>query len=349
MDIYSLKDLLKDSIEGSMFAAQRKELVARCPYCGHTSSAGKKHLYISVQEDKPIMYNCFKCNERGIVDQEILMKLGVRDINTIKEVNIYNQEVRENSDRSTYTKKRDVSSINYNKLYDNFMQSGNKLPNEIIQKKLDYLNGRLGLNYPIQRYIDSRIVFDLSNDAIYYKIRKYKRMTDDDFVILNNEYIGFITADQSGIVLRHIYDNELPRYIIINMSGNDEMVKSYTIPCSLSIPTGPIKIHLSEGQFDILSIFFNVCNQEPGIYLATSGSNYISAIQYLASRYGLFNIEWHFYFDNDDAGTISKEVTKNYIKRHGFYFTGDVYFHSNNKKKDFGVPLSDIDEEYELF
>ena len=50
----NIADRLKSAIPDSQFAAGKKEIVLRCPYCGHTSSPGKKHMYIVVSKDKQV-------------------------------------------------------------------------------------------------------------------------------------------------------------------------------------------------------------------------------------------------------------------------------------------------------
>ena len=118
----------------------------------------------------------------------------------------------------------------------------------------------------------------------------------------------------------------------------------YTIPTMVDLnSTERIKLHIAEGSFDILSIFLNLRNKEPGIYTSISGSNYISVIMHFLTQLKLPYLELHIYPDNDKHGdmyTMRKLMNKipdPYIP---------IYIHRNTcpGEKDFGVPIHRINE-----
>jgi len=59
------------------------EYRTRCPYCGDSLRENTGHLYIriSLNDNYPIVYNCFKCGVSGILREEQLSKLGIDDVN----------------------------------------------------------------------------------------------------------------------------------------------------------------------------------------------------------------------------------------------------------------------------
>ena len=144
---------LKSLIPNSQFAAGKKELVLRCPYCGHTSSAGKKHMYIGLSPDKPYMFNCFKCEAGGLVNRTFLNLLNIRDEELIQAIDIHNKEMRISRSNS-YSSNRireplvayDAFEVNYN----------------IYPDKVNYINGRLGTNLSVSEMMNMKIIFDFS-------------------------------------------------------------------------------------------------------------------------------------------------------------------------------------------
>lgn len=72
-----LRDFLLRKFPDGRNASGHKEVRIRCRFCGDSSTDRKAtHLYFSLGfEDKPPMYYCFKCGQRGILSPEVLMAL----------------------------------------------------------------------------------------------------------------------------------------------------------------------------------------------------------------------------------------------------------------------------------
>ena len=84
-------------------------------------------------------------------------------------------------------------------------------------------------------------------------------------------------------------------------------------------------------------------NQEPGIYSSIAGNNYMGLVYYFLCNYMLPYSEFHIYPDNDASGSkwkINRVI--GYLKSLGI----PCYIHRNMypDEKDFGVPMSRIDE-----
>lgn len=338
----TLKDRLKESIINSEWAASRREIVCRCPFCGHTSSINKKHMYISAREDKPIMYNCFKCNSSGIADYKFLQLLGIKDTRLIQEVQAFNSsKLSENPkhlNRKNFSS-YDTYSINKSKYKKAFYTETDY---SIIKRKLDYINGRLKTNLNQTELINQKVLLDIR--MFYNDIRNVFTASESDMQTLMNEYIGFLSVDNSCLSLRHIINNNLPRWIIANVTNRGDKAllnKAFGIPTKVY---GTNTIYISEGQFDILSVYNNLTHKSPGFYVAASGSKYTSTLEYIVEKFGLMNVNLEVFFDNDDTGKANMNFMKYYVNKFRFIYNGTIRFHMNKMSKDFGVPLNEIDD-----
>jgi hypothetical protein len=107
------------------------------------------------------------------------------------------------------------------------------------------------------------------------------------------------------------------------------------------ISTEPVKIHLAEGQFDILSIFYNLnnCNREQNIYIACGGKSYAQALEFILLETGIINYEIHYYPDIDVS---DKDFFD--IQRKIQLLPANIFIHRNTYpgEKDFGVPMNRI-------
>ena len=116
------------------------------------------------------------------------------------------------------------------------------------------------------------------------------------------------------------------------------------MPCELNINIPQrIKVNIAEGEFDILSIFYNLRKDNNQIYMSISGSGYEGVVRYVLSTLKLFYIELHLYPDNDKHG--DPRVLK-IVKDLAAPFNIPVYIHRNNmpNQKDFGVDITKIRE-----
>ena len=136
------------------------------------------------------------------------------------------------------------------------------------------------------------------------------------------------------------------RYINYNLiNKTDDRKNFYIIPTEVDILNPePINIHIAEGQFDILSIFYNLnhCNRRQNIYMACGGKSYYQALEFILQETGIINFNVHYYPD--------KDVTDN-----EFYYStlgkitmlnSKIFIHRNifDGEKDFGVPANRIKE-----
>lgn len=325
---------LKALIPNSQFAAGKKELVLRCPYCGHTSSAGKKHMYIGLSKDKPYMFNCFKCEAGGLVNRTFLNLLDIRDEELIQAIDIHNKEMRlsrGNSYSANHLREPQVA-------YDAFEVNYNLYPDKVA-----YINNRLGTNLSVSEMMNMKIIFDFS----FFKrqIMRYLGATESDFERIQRDYVGFLSVNNTSLSMRCIRqtDNKY-RYLICKLDDRDIYNKAFCIPSSIPYTSDRIMVHIAEGQFDIISIYNNMTNRSTGIYFAAAGNKYSAILKYILSK-GIMYMDIHLYFDNDSAGEIAKRQIEYFIKNNIAFFRGSrVFAHVNQADKDYGVSIDKIQD-----
>ena len=170
---------------------------------------------------------------------------------------------------------------------------------------------------------------------------------------LNDNFVGFLSLDNNFVNMRRlcregvVYDSIDKRYINYNIHGKkDNTEKMYVMPTvlDLTIPR-KVNIHVAEGPFDILSIRYNLRQNESdfSIFAAVTGSGYRGLVMHLINTFKIFYFDLHVYPDNDKFGDTRMVEELNYlISPYG----ATLYEHRNiyPGEKDFGVSLSNIDE-----
>ena len=96
-NLYGLNfiNMIKSSIQNARDVAGQHEILTRCPFCGDSANPRNAHFYISVPNtpDEVSFYDCKKCPAHGILNDEVLRKLGCQDNNTIIQVQTHNSRV----------------------------------------------------------------------------------------------------------------------------------------------------------------------------------------------------------------------------------------------------------------
>lgn len=325
---------------GAKTASGGKEIVKRCHICGDSKDKTDAHMYIGLNNGR-IVYNCFKCNANGLVDGLFLRGMGCYDHNIIIAVQEQNKQ-NQNSNQSN------PNRYKYLKHVYSFIPSYNVNYDEFTQRKLDYLEKRLGIKFSIHDVRNYKIVLNIleflnQNNITFYT--RHPNIMD----LLNKYFVGFLSMDNTYIILRRVIpEGNLPsfidtRYVNYNIFNlEDGGTKFYTIPSNIYTDK-PLSIHIAEGVIDILSIRMNLMSHiENGLFSAICGKSYSSLIRHYIVNYGFVNFDLHLYIDNDvDNGGIIK------IKDDLRIFNGiNLYTHRNSfpGEKDFGVPKDRIDD-----
>lgn len=344
----NLKQFLLNNIPGKVVAGD-KEFLCRCPFCGDSRHLKSAHFYIGLpnSDDTPVMYHCKKCNTSGVLNRTVLRELGVEVI----EGDILSDLIKRHKKLSGSFVRgsgRNKSLYKFSTKYDLIAMS------EMSEWKMKYINDRLGLNLSYQDMIDCKIVLNLddlynANATVYPHYLQYTR---DKRIVqeLNNSFIGFLGYNNGTINMRNLRPGQVSkyvdkRYVNYNLFPTDLLEgtsRYYIIPTVVdTLNPEPIKIHIAEGPFDILSIFYNIYNGNKynSIYASIGGKSYINLIRFLLCDLKIINAEIHIYFDNDVKDREIREII--YQLQH---LNLDIYFHWNRyeNEKDYGVTREKI-------
>ena len=335
-----IADVIKQYLPEAKPASGGKELICRCRFCGDSmKDLHSTHLYISLPTDTdPAYFYCFKCGSKGILTPKILMELGVFDSDIMMKIGAFNNEVLK-LDKNRKFRSIDVFNLLYSYINDN----------ESSRLKLNYINNRLGLNLGYQDLINNKIVLNLSD--IFLANPNLKGTRDKEILQqLDFSFLGFISADNCFANMRNLtpgkvnstIDKKYINYVIYDKYDNTQ--KFYIPPASMNLCAAKrIKIHIAEGPFDILSVKYN-CRKEinHNIYTAIGGNSYLHMVQHFMWVYGLLNVEFHIYLDNDVNGNYISNNIADFLEVYNI----PLYIHTNESdgEKDFGVPSDRIKE-----
>lgn len=321
-------------------ASGGNEVTLRCRYCGDSErNHSERHMYVKLPDyQTPMLYNCYRarCKAKGIVTYDKLIDWGVKLTDEdVREILMYNKKVL-NMDNNIIFRDREIYTLN-----NTFIDSTKN-----YQNKIDYINNRIGSNFNHMQLKQLKISLDIldtireNNLGLNTELWKLQKVSEN--------FIGFITQDNVYAVCRNINFNEnikAPmnfRYYKYKIHDilNTNRKSFYIIPTSVNI-NEKVNIFLSEGTFDILSVWYNIIqNKVPNsIFCAVLGSGYEAAIKYLISNLKIINAEIHLYLDNDmNIGVLSNL----FMKLEPFHY--NVFIHRNvyEGEKDFGVPKKRI-------
>ena len=341
MDWNLYRDYLLQSIPGSKLVSGNKTINCRCRECPDSSNPHSAHFYISIpkNDSEPSLYYCHKCGCSGFVNHNTLISWGIFNTQIALEIDEYNAQIFKNPRAKKYFNQQTYLISN---TYVNI--------DDKSEEKRRYLVERLGVDLSFDDLTKLKICMnlkDIINENHITKLSRNENIVNE----LDKEFIGFLSIDnaflnmrrtcQEGVVYKEI-DHRYVNYKLFYKFSTEQ--RFYTIPTTVDLnkPTRT-KLHISEGPFDILSIYHNCRNKEEGIYTSVTGNNYINIILYFLINFQLPYIELHLYPDNDKYGTtdrikwiINKIPDKNI----------PVYLHKNTfpGKKDFGVPKEKINE-----
>lgn len=350
MDISVFRERMKQlllQLPDAKLTTDGKEIRLRCRYCGDSRKQSERHMYVQLPNGiQPMFYNCFRinCSAKGIVTWDKLEDWGVMlSESDIKDIIDYNKFINKNMDfrirdKDIYPLVNTMYNVGNNQLYD---------------MKLKYINDRLGTNFnhaQIKRLKISLNILELireNNLSIFTQPWRLQCIAE--------KYITFITQDNVFTVSRNIdYDeNKNDKYMnyryfkykLFDTLDDSNRCSMYILPTNINIYY-PVKIYLTEGTFDILSVKYNIVRSNDNcIYCAVLGSGYLKAINYFISTMKFINCEFHLYIDND---MNNYEINKICNKTSMFGFTTYVHRNGFRGEKDFGVPKERIIDNVEL-
>lgn len=310
--------------------AGRREINCRCFYCADSSNIRKGHFYISVpNEDEPSYFYCQKCHTQGVVSNDKLIEWGIFDSQMGVELTRYNKKVL-----SLKKNKKFLDSVIYN------IKSTFVTDDKLSLYKLKYINDRIGTTLTLNDCVQNKIILNVK-DLIQenrLELTRNPNIVDQ----LDANFLGFLSFDNAFINMRNLGIKEVyhtidKRYINYNVFNKfDNTLKFYVPPTSIDLfDPSPVRLHLAEGPFDILSIKYNLVGDKGrDIFISVGGSSYKGCIRHFITNMGLYNLEVHIYMDNDQSKNQMYDIA-NLLQ----YFNIPLYLHNNAypNEKDYGV------------
>ena len=315
--------------------------VIRCTNCGDSATLSHAHLsiHIDVDDDRPMFYRCFRCNDSGMVTHDNLIDWGVRlDADDIDSLSIYNKKSKKKYKHT------------YSDNYEDFFNP--EIPSDILfDMKMNYINSRLDSNFSYDEFRKLKVVLSLNE---FYKANYLKsNITPFMQKQIENGYVGFLATNNNRIMFRNISSklskDDFRWYNVILNSGNLNPYTFYSIPNKIDLYyTDQINVHVAEGVFDILSIYHNMMddNIDHNLYYASCGSSASNIMNFLIDRGINTGINLHLYADKDKSDRFHMDYL---MKDSNLYQWCDkIIIHRNRYEgeKDYGVPKNKIVDSY---
>jgi hypothetical protein len=278
-DIY---DALHERVSVLYPVASRNEYATRCCYCGDSRDPSHAHLYINAKAPHP--WHCKICDARGgAVGVVLLRDLGVYDLDSI-EFASKNEKKYQTEFRAHKAKLRKGQAMT------------NVPPDCVIQDKLDYLSGRIGVELLESDVVRYRIITNFKEFISFNKLKKLN-LNDQDINYLQDNYVGFLSADGSMIVFRDTTD-KYQRYFDYEIYKSGD--RTYRVETEIDLLQPRTKLVLAEGIISLLGAKYHCDKPSSGnvVYAACQGKGFGRAIQSLL-RLGFFRQDVHIYADSD--------------------------------------------------
>lgn len=312
----------------------------RCPYCGDTQKnlrEGHFYIYIDLENNYKMGYNCFRCGAHGCISDETIDLMGGY------------QELRQhilvlNSKSKSVDRKQELEE-------DKLLYFDYKVPTPVRNKKIEYIENRMGLSLGEGDLRDLKIITSLYDFVSENNITKFP-FENYYLNALEDHYVGFLSNGNSHILFRDITDKEHKPWLKYPISK--ESLRN-TVFYSIANMVNPysadeLTINLSEGVFDCIGIAYHLKMKRSNcMNIAVAGKKYDLMI-YRLIQLGLVgsNITLNVFSDNDSKYGNKENnfhTTMNYYKKAlkkyiPLFKKINIYY--NVKAKDFGYPKSKI-------
>ena len=319
-----------DSLLSTPYAKRVGEeyIYVRCPFCGDSvKHLDKPHCSIWVRSDQPLIYHCWICESSGIVNNQFLQDLNISSLPVLNTIAMYNRSFKSGTRTTKFILPGQEKNIQIPEIQDNSL-------NRI---KLDYMRKRLGIKFTYKSLEYLRVIFSIKDFMDLNGLRP----TSKAIYYLENEYVGFLTMNKNLIIFRSIKEDPKIRYMKYSVFNNLPLGEQcYTIPMRANVLAPEVDMHIAEGPFDILGIFFNVMDRktENQIYVSIGGSGYRQVIRSFLKRGFITNLNIHIYSDLDKSRWFYNKI----FEMKQWFNSIHLYYNRMNGEKDFGVPRERI-------
>lgn len=303
MDLKSFKLKLLDTGLFKKVSSKGQYVCKTCPFCGDT----KSHMYVLIRldDDTPVVYNCFKCPAHGLMSEEFLNYFGIDNLQ-IPKIQGKRRINQHNSNESVelISEERDGSMLDIARDYIQYRVGvtpsiGDLKSFQLIGNPADYLNTYLG-GYCNTK---NRVWFRLSNG--YMIGRSYEKSE-------NGMRWKKFTGERD-------YGNGI--YIIRKPVDTHQT----------------INLCIAEGVMDCIGLYYHE-RLNNAVYMACLGRDYGLCMMH-AIRMGVFgdSVNVRIYKDSDVDFVKIKNVYQKMFKKI------DIY--RNSIGKDYGVTADGIEIE----
>lgn len=311
------KQIVMDTIRENVEVFKRRNAERwsiRCPYCGDSQKdPTDSHCYIkwSKDESEPLLFKCFLCNKKGVVDTQFLKLLHVKeDLSIILDKQKHN--------RVQSIKDKPINII-----------TGDPIPNSL---QIKYIEHRLGKGFSLEDYDKFKIVWNIESLLPFISSEAVKNSLPS-----NDKSISFLSDDKTMLLTRMYEDGDI-RWKKLRFIKSD-IQSYYIIKSTIDLFTKEdIVVNIAEGVMDILSAYKNFNDGPNSVYIASLGSDYIYALDYMILK-GFVgkNVVVKIYIDE---GINEKELI-NGLKKYKWMFK-NIYVYRNIMQKDIGYPIDQI-------
>jgi hypothetical protein len=303
-----LKERLGDNIK-----VTAKNIIVPCPFCEYPKEKSHYHMYLSLEA--PI-FHCFKaeCEASGTV-RKLLKKIEGSDIS---------DKFIDQSKLQEFKQKREVfvdaKSLKHQILLPPLKIYRFQNKELYLKKRLKFMNVPSehikGLVYDVDEFIN---INKVPVDQSLFRLREY----------LQNNFIGFLTENQTTVIFRNIDHSHAMRYYKLKIQ-DDLFLDYYKLPGNNPKSR---KIVLAEGIFDIFSEhifdYLNIKN-DVKLYASALSSKYVSLIHSIIFNEQIFKPDVYIL---SDRGVSNRYYEK--IKKYNGYLFNKIEVYYNKAGKDF--------------
>ena len=310
--IFKFKQALLDTgIFKKVGSYGNNQYTCNCPFCGDT----KRHMYVKIDlsdDSVPVLYNCFKCNEHGRINNEFLSGLGITNLNVPR----FGRKKIDYTNENLNTDKK----LEYFNINDTFE----------IEKGIEYIKTRINVTPSAD---EMKMFGFISDPCMYYKdILNFK---GNDNIKLNQR-VWFIMTNCGMIGRCHHDNNHIDRWKKINPNSSKINRGFYLFKKPFDLHS-IINVVLCEGIMDCIGLYYNHDCGNNNVFMASLGTDYNSALEYLINR-GIFgeSVSIKIYIDSNDVrNTYYDNIYDNIFK--------NISIYHNLSSKDYGVPVEQYD------
>lgn len=255
----SLYEFKVKLLETGIFRHQSKdEYTCECPNCGDR----RKHCYVLIRltDDTPVVYNCFKCTAKGIVNQKFLEYFNLDNIQ------IPNYKFSKKIEvQSSASAKMNITSVT---------------EEDDIREVSDYILERIGVLPTLEElqyfqyvakpklYASEYLGYDGKNDS-QFRQRHWFRLT-------NGTIHGRLDS---------MYEDGTKRRWQRFQSNRVKGVGLYTVKKPFDLYE-TINVCIAEGIVDVMGLYYHGNIPNP-IFIAVLGKNYTKGIEHILNM-GIF-------------------------------------------------------------